>query len=79
MNVVAGVAMEIHAVPLSALFLEVIKNRNHKCSLSQYQFEKISTMFSLNLKLEGMKISDACHLAINAKKVRTVAAEIAIQ
>ena len=36
MNVVAGVAMEIHAVPLSALFLEVVKKCNHKCPLSQY-------------------------------------------
>ena len=26
----------IHAVPLSALFLEVVKNCNHKCPLSQY-------------------------------------------
>ena len=26
----------IHAVPLSALFLEVVKNCNHKCPLGQY-------------------------------------------
>ena len=36
MNVAARIEMEIHAVPLSALFLEVVKNCNHKCPLSQY-------------------------------------------
>ena len=35
MNVAARIGMEIHAVLLSALFLEVVKNCYHKCPLSQ--------------------------------------------
>ena len=36
MNVVAMTGMEIRAVQLSALFLEVVKHCNHQWSLSQY-------------------------------------------
>ena len=38
MNVVAMTGMEIRAVQLSALFLEVAEHFNHKWSLSQYYF-----------------------------------------
>ena len=79
MNVAARIGMEIHAAPLSALFLEVIKKCNHKCPLSQYQFDILILMFSLYLKLMGMKISGANQMAAYAKQIRTVAAEIAWQ
>ena len=63
MNVAAGIGMTIHAVPLNALFLEVVKNCNHKCPLSQYKyFEILIIMFSLYLKLVEMKTSDVCQL-----------------
>ena len=42
MNVVAGIGMMIHAVPLSALFLEVVNFFNHKCALSYIGDKKLS-------------------------------------
>ena len=78
MNVAARIGMEIHAVQLSALFLEVIKSRNLKCPLCQYfptkQFEISIITFSLYLKLVGMKLPDAKVLAQRAITIRSAAA-----
>ena len=81
MNVVAMIGMEIPAAPLSALFLEVVKIViiNVLLVSIQKQFEILILMFSLYLKLVGMKISDANQMAAYAKQIRTVAAEIAWQ
>ena len=81
MNVVAMIRMEIHAAPLSALFLEVVKiviiNVLLVCIFTSKYFEILIIMFSLYLKLVGMTISDANLLAAYAKQVRIVVAEIA--
>ena len=83
MNVVAGVGMMIHAAPLNALFLEVIKivitNVLLVSIFTSKYFEILIIMFSLYLKLPGMKISDAYQLVAYATQVRTVAAEVVCQ
>ena len=66
MNVVAMIRMEIHAAPLSALFLEVVKiviiNVLLVSIFTFRYFEILIIMFSLYLKLVEMKTSDVCQL-----------------
>ena len=80
MNVVARIRTEIHAVQLSALFLEVVKIVIINVLLVRSeQFDILILIFSLHLKLMGMKTSNANQMAAYAKQIRTVAAEIAWQ